>query len=76
MVGGQASDGANNSGGAAVPGGPAGATTSPQNGGATANGAQGGQKRVHSWFGLRFGQSSTICCWTDTVHVQVFQKET
>ncbi|CAL1173933.1 unnamed protein product [Cladocopium goreaui] len=43
MVGGQASDGANNSGGAAVPGGPAGATTGPQNGGATANGAQGGQ---------------------------------
>ena len=33
MVGGQASDGANNSGGAAVPGGPAGATTGPQNGG-------------------------------------------
>jgi len=41
MVGGQASDGANTPGGAAVPGGPAGAMNGPQNGGATANGAQG-----------------------------------
>ena len=41
MAGGQASDGANDPGGAAVPGGPAGATNGPQYGGATANGAQG-----------------------------------
>ena len=41
MVGGQASDGANNPGGAAVPGGSAGANNGLQNGGATANGAQG-----------------------------------
>ena len=40
MVGGQASDGANNPGGAAVPGGSAGAN-GPQHGGAIANGAQG-----------------------------------
>ena len=40
MVGGQASDSANNPGGAAVPGGSAGAN-GPQHGGAIANGAQG-----------------------------------